>query len=568
MGCCCSSASRVSSVKPNSRSFPDAIDVLDGPVVKDRHCTDVLVLIIFAVYIIFLLVGVGLGVVRGNPRRLWNGYDSFGNICGFKNDRIPGANRSGVDYTGYRYLMLDKNCSEGSCRDGQCVKQCPQGFEKSTLHRCLSNDISQTTSKVFKSTFSFFEEVGSDITLCWKELLLLCMISIGLSLLLLLLFRFCAAFIIWTVLLAVTAVSIGVTIYLWIKWNEKKQAAEDYEGPNKDVKSKQVTYWLIAAIISTIFSVIYVLVIVFMRNKIKLVAALFKEAGKSVSAMPLILLQPIETFISLAAICCFLLMGFICLQTSGKPLVDSQGRVTYPIETFFQVMRWLLLFGFLWLTQFVMACQNFVVAGAVVTWYFTRDKHKLKSPIWRSFCMLISYHLGSVAFGSLIIAIMKAIRALFRLLQKYNLWRILLYERPQIFRKFDDEHPENCGRRLHWRFHLVHRKDGRHHISCTYCIGDSQGKWHYLSVYNNVDDINYIWIPVAISCVFAFLCCHCFLSVYEMTIDTLLLCFCEDCQMNDGVTRPYFMSKSLMTFVENSRRGAKVAPSPRQKEID
>ncbi|GFY61053.1 choline transporter-like protein 1, partial [Trichonephila inaurata madagascariensis] len=236
MGCCCSSSSRVSSVKPNSRSFPDSADVLDGPVVNDRQCTDVIVLIIFAVYVIVLV------------------------------------------------FATDKNCSEGSCRGG----------DKSTLHRCLPNEITSTSSKVFKSTFSFFEEVGSDITLCWKELVLLCVISIGLSLLLLLLFRFCAAIIIWTVLLAVTAASIGITIYLWIKWNEKKGDAETYEGPNKDVKLKNVTYWLIAAIISTIFTVIYLLVIVFMRNKIKLVAALFKEAGKSVSAMPLILLQPIE----------------------------------------------------------------------------------------------------------------------------------------------------------------------------------------------------------------------------------------------------------------------------------
>ncbi|GIY62975.1 choline transporter-like protein 1 [Caerostris extrusa] len=108
------------------------------------------------------------------------------------------------------------------------------------------------------------------------------------------------------------------------------------------------------------------------RHHLFVVAALFKEAGKSISAMPLILLQPIEvqklnvihnvfsssrcssissrcsnssrsklavvlpfqTFLSLALVCFFLLMGFTCLQTSGKPLVDSQGRVTFPIETF------------------------------------------------------------------------------------------------------------------------------------------------------------------------------------------------------------------------------------------
>jgi solute carrier family 44 protein 1 (choline transporter-like protein) len=32
----------------------------------------------------------------------------------------------------------------------------------------------------------------------------------------------------------------------------------------------------------------------------------------------------------------------------------------------------------------------------------------------------------------------------------------------------------------------------------------------------------------------------------QITIDTLFLCFCEDCERNDGVTKPYFMSKNLM----------------------
>ncbi|XP_013403888.1 choline transporter-like protein 1 isoform X1 [Lingula anatina] len=42
--------------------------------------------------------------------------------------------------------------------------------------------------------------------------------------------------------------------------------------------------------------------------------------------------------------------------------------------------------------------------------------------------------------------------------------------------------------------------------------------------------------------------------MYEMVIDALLLCFCEDCQINDGVTpgREYYMDPSLMKFVKNS----------------
>lgn len=32
----------------------------------------------------------------------------------------------------------------------------------------------------------------------------------------------------------------------------------------------------------------------------------------------------------------------------------------------------------------------------------------------------------------------------------------------------------------------------------------------------------------------------------QMVIDTLFICFCEDCEKNDGVAKPYFMSRNLM----------------------
>lgn len=39
-----------------------------------------------------------------------------------------------------------------------------------------------------------------------------------------------------------------------------------------------------------------------------------------------------------------------------------------------------------------------------------------------------------------------------------------------------------------------------------------------------------------------------------MTIDTLFLCFCEDSEQNDGISRPYYMSRGLLEFVENSKK--------------
>lgn len=35
----------------------------------------------------------------------------------------------------------------------------------------------------------------------------------------------------------------------------------------------------------------------------------------------------------------------------------------------------------------------------------------------------------------------------------------------------------------------------------------------------------------------------------QMIIDTIFLCFCEDCEKNDGISRPYFMSHGLMVRI-------------------
>lgn len=93
------------------------------------------------------------------------------------------------------------------------------------------------------------------------------------------------------------------------------------------------------------------------------------------------------------------------------------------------------LFGLLWTSQFIMVrtvlflCQPchgtihcdfrvgqgmgiMVVAGAASQWYFTRDKHEgvPRCMCWRACARTARYHMGTVAFGSLLIAIVQFIR--------------------------------------------------------------------------------------------------------------------------------------------------------------
>ncbi|KAJ8951653.1 hypothetical protein NQ318_012324 [Aromia moschata] len=48
-------------------------------------------------------------------------------------------------------------------------------------------------------------------------------------------------------------------------------------------------------------------------------------------------------------------------------------------------------------------------------------------------------------------------------------------------------------------------------------------------------------------------CSWSLLGPVQMAVDTMFVCFCEDCIINDGVTKPYFMTRALMEFVDNSK---------------
>lgn len=62
-----------------------------------------------------------------------------------------------------------------------------------------------------------------------------------------------------------------------------------------------------------------------------------------------------------------------------------------------------------------------------------------------------------------------------------------------------------------------------------------------------------VFLPLAISILFAFFISHCFITVFEMTIDTIFVCFCDDCEENDGITKPYYMSESFKKVMEEMK---------------
>lgn len=91
-------------------------------------------------------------------------------------------------------------------------------------------------------------------------------------------------------------------------------------------------------------------------------------------------------------------------------------------------------------------------------------------------------------------------------------------------------------------------------LSAAACFGMIHGAQHalvatYFQSWFNAG-LEYPFIPTFVVAIIAFLITTVFMNVYSTTIDTVLLCFCEDQRENNGDDRPYYCPKSLRRLIK------------------
>lgn len=80
---------------------------------------------------------------------------------------------------------------------------------------------------------------------------------------------------------------------------------------------------------------------------------------------------------------------------------------------------WFHFFGLLWSVQVIEGISLMTIAGSFCAWYWRDDKSELgHAPVLAAFFRCMRYHLGTVMFGGLIVAIVQFIRAVLAYLQK------------------------------------------------------------------------------------------------------------------------------------------------------
>ncbi|GMI20916.1 hypothetical protein TeGR_g11602 [Tetraparma gracilis] len=337
------------------------------------------------------------------------------------------------------------------------------------------------------------------------------------------------------------------------------------------------------------------------RKRIILAIGCVKEAAKAMQAMPVITIYPVFQVIGvlLFLIPWLVYVTFLassgdvkvsCIKMSASGMLDqansayqmaeaaSEGE-TYEEEAtceegdlLYKTMAYntntkfaglYLLFCWFWTSQFVIAAGQLVVAMSVSMWYFTKDKKTVgngtffkaaKSAMW--------YHMGTAAFGSLIIAIIKTIRAVVAYLQKKaakskNKILVAVLCAIQCYMwclekcmKFLNKNAYiqtaifgySFCKAARKAFFLILRNILR--IAALAIVSEFVlilGKLFimtgttvlaYMMMEQNFEgQINYLWWPTLLTCFVSYFTAEMFNEVFGMAISTILQCFVADEEM-------------------------------------
>lgn len=496
----------------------------------------------------------------------------------------------------------------------ECVDHCPADHIELIFYRCMPRNWRFSLfPNAINVTRTFIDDVLTDLTHCYRELVYIFSFALVLSLGLLILLRFLASFIIWSCLTLLITLFLSMAGYSWFGYYTQvvdlnNMMPHDSIYPVKLASSDK---WLVGAIFLTIIAFATIGTVIFMRRRILLVTTLFRESGKAIADMPLLLLQPVLTFGALLAITILWSIGLICIQSMKNPVIDiSTGFVVFKAETIYKIMKWYHIFAFLWVSHFAIACQHYVIGAAVSKWYFSTNRYELNSPIGSSVSELILYYLGSVALGSFLVAIFKVIRIITVQIQ-YLVQRNCLS--PNLNSNGTPAGPNDssinpnqasssmCGsfsylwRLFIWFFDnivMIISRDAYVEIAihghgflagaqqaftvlasnplrllaiksvsnvllvvAKICVVFGTVSMAIMLSEEKTNQLNYSWSPIVISAIYAYIVAHWFLSVYEMVIDALFICYCEDYERSKlQEARVQLTGSNFMSQILNNRQ--------------
>jgi choline transporter-like protein 2/4/5 len=367
-----------------------------------------------------------------------------------------------------------------------------------------------------------------------------------------------------------------------------------------------------AAYFMTAITVMLFFLILLLGRRISRAIEIFQEASHAIRATPCLILLP---FFSVP-----MLLGLIAWWASSTAFIASSGSYTIqqvnftapvsPDDGAFQIERlgtfsYVQVFiafnflGFLWISNFITAIVVYTIAGTVGHWYWKGNESGQTGygahPLLRSIYITFRFHLGTAAFGALMVAIVQFIRYVAAYLEQRSksvtkrsrLMRAVLCCVNCMLKCL-----ECCVKFISRNAFIISALYGESFCTSTrqafYTITSNLAQvalvtflgdlilrfgqilitlmatfacWVYLDNRPEYDfggnlELNTFWFPTFLAGALGWFVANECLSIYDITVDTLLISFCQDQKLKRHMEKKHKTlksSQSMHNFIKKAK---------------
>ncbi|XP_058750620.1 choline transporter protein 1-like [Vicia villosa] len=386
-------------------------------------------------------------------------------------------------------------------------------------------------------------------------------------------------------------VSVTMFYYLKVGWigNDTITPIIGEHDPYIHIYGKELTHLRVITVLMTFIMVVSILTSIAIVRRILMATSVLKVAAKVIGEVQALIVFPIIPYGILAVFYMLWISVFLHLFSSGQVVQNDcqanccsynliEKRVIcdrccgYSIHYTPHIGAAILfhLFGCYWVTQFLISCSSTVIAGSVASYYWGHGEASPDIPfisVFSSMKRLTRYSLGSLALGSLTVSFVESIRFLLESIRRKlkvsshvpdNWFGKAAYQSSQFFLMCIEWTIKSFNRNAYIMIAITGKnffsassiatnliKNNILRIGRVNVIGDVilfLGKLcvslssavfaflmldthKYKSAHNKISSP---FFPVMVCWALGYIVATLFFGVIEMSIDTIILSFCQD----------------------------------------
>ncbi|KAH1221665.1 Choline transporter protein 1 [Glycine max] len=360
----------------------------------------------------------------------------------------------------------------------------------------------------------------------------------------------------------------------------------------------ELTHIRVVTILMTSIMVVAILTSIAIVRRILMATSVLKVAAKVIGEVQALIIFPLIPYAILAVFYMFWISAALHLFSSGEVVQNNcnSNCCTYDLiakrvkcdrccgysihyTPHIGVAILFHLFGCYWATQFFIACSSTVIAGSVASYYWARGETSPEIPflsVFSSMKRLMRYSLGSVALGSLIVSFVESIRFLLEVIRRKL--KVSSHRHDSCLGKAAYQSSQCFLRCIEWTIKSVNRNayiliaiTGKSFFSASsiatelimnnilkigrlnvigdvilflgkLCVSLSCALFAFLMLdthkYNSAHNkTSSPLLPVVVCWALGYIVSTLFFAVVEMSIDTIVLSFCQDSEEHQGTAQ-------------------------------